>query len=100
MADHPGARGRKALGAAFRLRHQPRRLLATGAAAAARAVRGLVLVDCLRRVAAALIGGVGLALVGRHAEKIRRGQDDARRSRLAVAGNPADRRIPPSAACR
>jgi hypothetical protein len=35
-------------------------------------------------VAAALMGGERLAPVGRHAEKIRRGEDDARRGLLAV----------------
>jgi hypothetical protein len=83
VADHPGPRARKTLGAAFRFRYQPRRLFA-GTTAAARSMRGLVFGKRLWRVAAALIGGERLAPVGRHAQKIRRGEDCSRRRCLAL----------------
>src|ERR1700733_2593745 len=46
-------------------------------------MRRLVLVEGLGCVGAALVGGVGFALVRRHAEEVRRGQDHARRFALA-----------------
>ena len=85
VTDHPRARGRKALGARFRLGHQPGRLLLSrGTAATAGAVLGLVLIERFWRVAALLIGGVRLAFVLGHAEDRRRGQDHARRFRFAL----------------
>src|ERR1700736_2662029 len=81
VADHPRARGRKPLRTAFGLLDEPRRL--GRATAATRAVRCLVLADGFGRVGAALVGGVGLALVRRHAEEIRRRQDHARGFELA-----------------
>src|SRR5689334_7192057 len=71
VADHPGPRRGKTLGAAFRLRHQPCPLLGR-AAAAARAMRDLVFGQRLWRVAALLVGSERLAAVGRHAEEVRR----------------------------
>src|SRR3984957_14083127 len=54
-------------------------------------MRRLVLVDGLGRIGAALVGGVGLALVRRHAEEVRGGQDHARR--FAFASRTVLRRI-------
>src|SRR3979411_2882184 len=81
VADHPGARSGKTLGAAPGLGHQPRRLLPVGRAlvlhglarrpaAAARAMRGLVLRERLRRVRAALVDSVSFSLLRRHAQEI------------------------------
>src|SRR6478736_3440104 len=42
-------------------------------------MRGLVLRERLRRVRAALVDGVSLASLRRHAEEVRGGQNDARR---------------------
>src|SRR5882724_10401607 len=85
VADHPRPRGRKTLGAALGSGHlAPRLLLVRRAAAATGAVRGLVLIERLRRVRTALVGGVGLALVGGHAEERGRGQDHARRFTFAL----------------
>ena len=83
MADHPGPCGREALGPRARLLDQPRRLVA-GTAAAARAVRRLVFRGAFRRMAAALVGRVRPALVGRHAEEGGRRQEGARRGLCTV----------------
>src|SRR5260370_30423393 len=82
VTDHPGPRRRETLGAAPCLLHQTRRFLGRTAAAAG-AVRGLVFAKGLWRVGAALVGGVGLALVGGHAEERGRRQDHPRRSAIA-----------------
>jgi hypothetical protein len=75
VANHPGARSRKALGAAFRFFYQARRLGRT--AATAGPVGGLVLSQRFRRMRAALVGCNGLSPFRRHAEEIRRSQDHA-----------------------
>jgi hypothetical protein len=75
VADHPGARSRKALGAAFGFFYQAGRLGRT--AAAAGPVRGLVLSQRFRRMRAALVGCNGLSPFRRHAEEIRCSQDHA-----------------------
>jgi len=83
VADHPGPGGRKTLGAAFCLCHRPCRLLSRTAAAAG-PMRGLVLIERFRRMRAALVDCDRLALVRRHAEEIRRSQDDTRRRCFAL----------------
>src|SRR5690348_6129290 len=83
MTDHPGPRGRKALGAAPRFGRQPRWLLAR-AAAAARRVGGLVFSKRFRGMTAPLIGRMRFALLCRHTEKVRRGEDHARRLTIAA----------------
>src|SRR5487761_2320688 len=70
VADHPGTRSREAFRAAPGFLHKAGRL--ARAAPAAWRMRGLVFTDRLRRVGAAFVGGVGPALVGRHAEEVRR----------------------------
>lgn len=82
VTDHPGASRRKALGSAAGFRHK------TGwfarAATAARTMRGLVFVQRLRRVGAALIDRMRLPLLRWHAREARRGEDDPRRLHRAM----------------
>jgi hypothetical protein len=82
MTDHPRPCRRKTLGAALGFFHRPRRF--GRAAGAARRVCGLVFGKRLRRMRAALVDGMRLARLGRHAGKMRRGQNHARRRRLAA----------------
>ncbi len=82
VTDHPWPRRRECLGAAFGLGHKARRL--AGTAATPRTMRCLVFAECPGRIGTALIGGVGLPFVRRHAEKIRCGQDRARRDARAL----------------
>src|SRR5579862_756714 len=82
MADHPWPRSWKALGATSGFLDKPRRFGRT--AAAAGSVRGLVLIECLGRVRATLVGGVRLSPIRRHANEIWRPQDRARRRAFAL----------------
>jgi hypothetical protein len=75
VADHPGARGRKALRSASGPFHKTRRL--GRATTAARRMRRLVFAEGLRRIRATLVGGMSLALVGGHTEEIWRRQNHA-----------------------
>src|SRR5882724_560929 len=69
VADHPGARGRKAFCATPGFAHKTGRLARTTPATGP--MRGLVFADRLGRVGTAFIGGIGLALVRGHAEEVR-----------------------------
>jgi hypothetical protein len=82
MADHPWPCGRKALRPIFGLLDEPRRF--GRAAATARAVRCLVFGDGPGGSGRALIGGVGLAFIRRHAEEVRRRQNHPRRFTQAL----------------
>src|SRR6267143_3124540 len=82
VANHPRTRGRKAFRAAPGLLHKARGL--GRATPAARTMRSLVFADSFWRIGAALVGGVGLAPVRRHAEEVRRRQDHARRLDFAT----------------
>ena len=81
MADHPRPRGRKTLGAAAGSLDKAGRL--GRATATAWPMRRLVFANGLRRIGAALVGGVGLALIRGHAKEIRCGQDHTRRFAFA-----------------
>jgi len=86
MADHPWPRSRKALGAISGFVDKPRRFGRT--TPTARTMRRLVFTDSLGCVRAALIGGVCLPPVSRHAEEIGRPQDSARRRTRAFRTIP------------
>ena len=86
MADHPWPRSRKALGAISGFVDKPRRFGRT--TPTARTMRRLVFTDGLGCVRAALIGGVCLPPVSRHAEEIGRPQDSARRRTRAFRTIP------------
>ena len=83
MRDHPRPAAWKGLGAVFSTLHGTGRELAT-ATRAALTVPRLELSKALRRVRAALVGGVRQAALPRHRGKIRCGEECARRQPAAL----------------